>query len=212
MSEIVVRHANKYFGAIHVLKDISVEFVSGQIYGIIGRNGSGKTVLFKSICGLIPVTNGEITVDGQVIGKDIDIPEDIGIIIETPGFLNQFNAYDNLKYLARIRGKIGKKEILETLDRVGLSDTGRKKVKKFSMGMRQRLGIAQAIMEKPKILILDEPMNGLDKQGVCDIRNLLLELKKQGTLIILASHNSEDIDCLCDEVYEIDAGVMEKRK
>ena len=212
MSVITVNHVDKYFGKIKVLSDVNAEFESGKIYGIIGRNGSGKTVLFKSICGLMPISSGNIEIDGKTIGKDIDIPDNIGIIIENPGFLNQFSAYDNLKYLARIRGRIGKKEIVEVLKKVGLEDTGKKKVKKFSMGMRQRLGIAQAIVEDPEILILDEPMNGLDKHGVEDIRQILLELREQGKLILLASHNSEDISQLCQEVYEMDAGILVKRK
>lgn len=212
MSVITVNHVYKYFGKIKVLSDVNAKFESGKIYGIIGRNGSGKTVLFKSICGLMPTSNGRIEIDGKIVGKDIDIPENIGIIIENPGFLNQFSAYDNLKYLARICGKIGKKEINNVLEKVGLADTGKKKVKKFSMGMRQRLGIAQAIMEDPEILILDEPMNGLDKHGVEDIRKILLELKEQGKLILLASHNSEDISQLCQEVYEMDAGILVKQE
>ena len=167
-------------------------------------------MLFKCICGLVPCTSGSISVCGKVVGQDIDIPEDIGAIIETPGFLPNYNAYDNLKFLARLRGRIGEEEIRRALEETGLSTTGKKKVKKFSMGMKQRLGIAQAIMESPQILILDEPMNGLDNQGVEDIRKLLLGMKEKGTLILLASHNREDISCLCDEVYEMDAGVMHR--
>ena len=205
---IHIQQLNKFFGIEHVLTDINASFSGGNIYGIIGRNGSGKTVLFKCICGLMPYTSGSISVNGKTVGKEIDIPENIGAIIESPGFLNNYDAYTNLKFLARLNGKAGPEEIHQALEETGLSSTGKKKVKKFSMGMRQRLGIAQAIMEAPDILILDEPMNGLDNQGVKDIRKLLLKMKEKGTLILLASHNREDIVCLCNEVYEMDAGIL----
>ena len=156
----------------------------------------------------MPYTSGSISVNGKTVGTEIDIPENNGAIIESPGFLNNYDAYTNLKFLARLNGKAGPEEMHQALEETGLSSTGKKKVKKFSMGMRQRLGIAQAIMEAPDILILDEPMNGLDNQGVKDIRKLLLKMKEKGTLILLASHNREDIVCLCNEVYEMDAGIL----
>lgn len=180
----------------------------GQIHGIVGRNGSGKTVLFKCICGLMHPEEGVIFVNGKRVGRDVDMPEDIGAIIEAPGFLPNYSGYKNLRFLANIRRKIGKEEILNVLKTVGLDPESRKHVGKYSLGMRQRLGIAQAIMEDPEILILDEPMNGLDNAGVQDIRALLLELKAQGKTILLASHNHEDIAALCDTVHEMDGGVL----
>jgi len=178
-------------------------------FGISGNNGSGKTVLMKCICGFLPVTSGSIQVGGKMIGVEIDFPESIGVIIETPGFLTNLSGIRNLEILAGLKNKISKKEIREAIERAGLNPDLKKAVSKYSLGMRQRLGIAQAIMENPEFLILDEPFNGLDKHGVEDIRNLLLELKKQGKTIILASHNSEDIRILCDKVYEMDAGRMQ---
>lgn len=206
---IEVQNVVKRFRDQVVLKNVSISFEKGQIHGIVGRNGSGKTVLFKCICGLMHPEEGVIRVNGKRVGRDVDMPEDIGAIIEAPGFLPNYSGYKNLRFLANIRRKIGKEEILNVLKTVGLDPESRKHVGKYSLGMRQRLGIAQAIMEDPEILILDEPMNGLDNAGVQDIRALLLELKAQGKTILLASHNHEDIVALCDTVHEMDGGVLE---
>ena len=205
---IEVQNVVKRFRDQVVLKNVSISFEKGQIHGIVGRNGSGKTVLFKCICGLMHPEEGVILVNGRRVGRDVDMPEDIGAIIEAPGFLPNYSGYKNLRFLANIRRKIGKEEILNVLKTVGLDPESRKHVGKYSLGMRQRLGIAQAIMEDPEILILDEPMNGLDNAGVQDIRALLLELKAQGKTILLASHNHEDIAALCDTVHEMDGGVL----
>ena len=205
---IEVQNVVKRFRDQVVLKNVSISFEKGQIHGIVGRNGSGKTVLFKCICGLMHPEEGVILVNGKRVGRDVDMPEDIGAIIEAPGFLPNYSGYKNLRFLANIRRKIGKEEILNVLKTVGLDPESRKHVGKYSLGMRQRLGIAQAIMEDPDILLLDEPMNGLDNAGVQDIRALLLELKAQGKTILLASHNHEDIAALCDTVHEMDGGVL----
>lgn len=205
---IEVQNAVKRFRDQVVLKNVSISFEKGKIHGIVGRNGSGKTVLFKCICGLMHPEEGVILVNGKRVGRDVDMPENIGAIIEAPGFLPNYSGYKNLRFLANIRRKIGKEEILNVLKTVGLDPESRKHVGKYSLGMRQRLGIAQAIMEDPEILILDEPMNGLDNAGVQDIRALLLELKAQGKTILLASHNHEDIAALCDTVHEMDGGVL----
>lgn len=205
---IIIENATKKFGTQTVLNKVSLTLEDGKIYGFVGQNGCGKTVLFKSICGFIYLDRGTITVDGKVIGKDIDIIKDAGIIIESPGFLPNYSAFKNLKFLTMIKDNIGDEQIKSTLISVGLDPESKKVVGKFSLGMRQRLGIAQAIMENPHILILDEPMNGLDKRGVEDIRKILMDLKKKGKLILLASHNPLDIDILCDCVYELDAGTI----
>lgn len=205
---IEVQNVVKHFRDQVVLKNVSISFEKGKIHGIVGRNGSGKTVLFKCICGLMHPEEGVILVNGKRVGRDVDMPEGIGAIIEAPGFLPNYSGYKNLRFLANIRRKIGKEEILNVLKTVGLDPESRKHVGKYSLGMRQRLGIAQAIMEDPEILILDEPMNGLDNAGVQDIRALLLELKAQGKTILLASHNHEDIAALCDTVHEMDGGVL----
>ena len=205
---INVENVTKAFGETTVLSDINVALEKGKVHGLIGRNGSGKTMLMKCICGFVPVTSGTITIDGMRLKKDIDFPNNIGVIIETPGFLPAYNAYRNLKFLADIQGKIGREEIREAIRKVGLDPDSKKHVGKYSLGMRQRLGLAQAIMENPDILILDEPMNGLDKEGVADMRNYLLDLKSSGKTIIIASHSAEDIDVLCDTVHEMDKGVL----
>lgn len=204
---IQVEHGEKYFGKQQVLSGVNMQFDDGQIHGIIGRNGSGKTVLFKCIIGFLNLDAGEIKVNGKTIGKELDVIENTGIIIENPGFLSDCTGFKNLKYLAMLKQCISDERIREAIEMVGLDPKSKKPVGKYSLGMRQRLGIAQAIMENPDILILDEPMNGLDNQGVADIRKLLLALKEQGKTILIASHNREDIDVLCDHVWEMDRGV-----
>ena len=214
MMESIIKVDNviKKFGSEIALNNVSIEFERGKIYGIVGRNGSGKTVLFKTIIGFLKPTGVRIIVDGKEIGKDTDFADHIGIIIETPGFLSAYSGYKNLEYLASIKNRIGKNEIKKSMERVGLDPNSKKKVGKYSLGMRQRLGIAQAIMENPDILILDEPMNGLDNQGVKEVREILLNLKEEGKSIILASHNKEDIEALCDKVYEMDHGKLTEKK
>lgn len=207
---IRVENLTKCFGETKVLDKINVSFEEGKIYGIIGRNGSGKSMLMKCICGLVVPTSGKIIINEKRMGLDIDLPENLSGIIEEPGFLENYSAFKNLQFLTMIRNKIGKEEIISTLKKVGLDPYSKLHVGKYSMGMKQRLGIAQAIMEKPKILILDEPMNGLDNDGVEEMRKLFLDLRKEGTIIILASHNKDDVEILCDEVYEMDKGVLTK--
>lgn len=190
-----------------VLKKISCTFEKGKITGLIGRNGAGKTVLMKCICGFVIPTEGEIRIDGRKLRgrKEADLTK-IGMIIENPAFLEAYTGYQNLAFLARINGIIGKEKIRKTLRMVGLDPDSRKKVGKYSMGMRQRLALAQAVMEDQEILILDEPMNGLDNRGVEEMRKLLLEFRGQGKTILLASHSQEDIRVLCDKIYEMDQG------
>ena len=192
---IIVRNVTKKFGNVTVLDNVSLQVKKGTICGIIGRNGSGKTVLFKCICGLLQINEGSILVDKK----------EIGAIIEEPGFLKQYSGKQNLRLLASMSGKENI-EIEKVLKAVGLEHAGRKKVGKYSMGMRQRLGIAQAIMEDPSLIILDEPFNGLDKHGVEEMREHFLSLKKKGKTILLTSHNTEDIEYLCDTVVEMDHG------
>lgn len=209
MSAIIsVQSLYKNFGEEKVLKGVSRKFEQGQIHGIVGNNGSGKTVLMKCICGFLKPDAGEVLVDGKRIGRDADFPENMGIIIETPGFLPNLTGIKNLKLLASLKRKISQEDIRESILRVGLDPDMKKPVGKYSLGMRQRLGIAQAIMEDPVLLILDEPFNGLDKGGVLQMRNLIKSLRAEGKTILLASHNQADIDELCDTVCEMDAGRM----
>lgn len=191
-----------------ILNHINLMVQEGSICGLVGRNGSGKTMLMKCICGFIPVSNGNITVFDKKVGEKDKFAEDTGFIIETPGFIPNYSAYKNLEFLSSINSKIDKKKIRETISLVGLDPDSKKKVGKFSLGMNQRLGLAQALIDNPKLLILDEPFNGLDNDGVKQIRKLLLELKAQGKTIIMASHTKEDIDILCDKVCYMDKGVL----
>lgn len=205
---IEVNDAVKKFKEVTVLDHVTLKVEKGTICGLVGRNGSGKTVLMKVICGFILPDSGEVIVDGKRIGKDCDFPKDTGVIIENPGFSQYISDAKNLKNLASINKKISNEEITKVMELVGLDADDKKWVSKYSLGMRQRLGIAQAIMEEQSILILDEPMNGLDQEGVEDMRKLFLELKEQGKTILLASHSKEDIAALCDEVYEMEHGVI----
>lgn len=210
--KIQIDQLSKSFGTVKILENINLEFEEGKIYGLVGRNGSGKTVLLKLICGLLSPTEGTISFSGLSQQPKEFSAENMGILIENPGFLPEYDAFHNLKYLADIRKKIGKEEIKQAIRLVGLDPDSKKHVGKYSLGMRERLGIAQAIMEDPQILLLDEPMNGLDNEGVEDIRRLLIRLKESNKLIILASHSKEDIGLLCDEVYRMDHGrVVEKQ-
>ena len=205
---ISVQNLSKSFGQERVLKNVTRDFEKRKIHGIVGNNGSGKTVLMKCICGFLIPDSGSITVNGERVGVDVDFPRDMGLIIETPGFLPNMTGVKNLEILASLNKKIGLEQIAAAIRRVGLDPLMKKPVGKYSLGMRQRLGIAQAIMENPSLLILDEPLNGLDKHGVAEMRKLIKGLKEQGKTILLASHNQGDIDELCDTVCEMDAGVM----
>ena len=207
-SAISVQGVSKIFGDTTVLREVSREFEEGRVHGIVGNNGSGKTVLMKCICGFLPPSKGKILIRGKQVGRDMDFPDDTGIIIETPGFLPNLTGRKNLELLASLRRRVDREGIRRTIERVGLDPDSKKPVGKYSLGMRQRLGIAQAIMENPSLLILDEPFNGLDKNGVAHMREVIKGLREQGKTIILASHNQMDIDELCDTVCEMDAGVM----
>lgn len=212
MNTIVVRDASKKFGEHTIFHGVNVTFRQGEITGIVGRNGSGKTVLFKTILGFLRLTSGMIKVRGELVGEDIDIVQGVGTIIEEPGFMPQLSGIDNLRILASLKAEITLEQIRQVMTLVGLDPDSQKRVSQYSMGMRQRLGIAQAIMEDPDILILDEPMSGLDSSGVELIRRLLQDLRDSGKTIILASHSQEDIDILCNHVYRIEDGELSKER
>ena len=195
-----------------ILKNVSAQFDDGYIHGIIGNNGSGKSVMFKTICGFIRPASGRVTLNGINYTAVRKFPPRIGLLIESPGMLPECSGYENLMRLASIRGQITRKEVCDAITLVGLEPNDKRAVGKYSLGMKQRLGIAQAIMENPDILLLDEPMNGLDKSGVNDMRELFKSLREQGKTILLASHNPLDIEELCDTVYEMDGGVLTKIK
>lgn len=205
---IRLNNLTKSFGDEMVLKGITHNFEKGKIHGIMGFNGSGKTVMFKCICGFLKPDSGSVIVDGKKIGKDIDFPDSIGVIIENPGFLSGLSGFENLKRLAALKGLISNDDIKAAMRRVGLDPMSKKKVGQYSLGMRERLGIAQAIMEDPDLLILDEPFNGLDKKGAKEVCELLKELKKREKTILIAAHNMQEMEWLCDSICEMDAGVL----
>ncbi len=203
MKKIELQNFTKAIKSQNVLDNVSYSFERGKIYGIFGRNGSGKTMLLRAIAGLIFPTDGKVFVDEKELHKDIDFPDSMGVIIENIELLPQFNAFTNLKILSKIKNIATDEDINSALDSVGLSDAKTKKVKAFSLGMKQKLSIAQAIFEKPALLLLDEPTNALDQDSIEKIRILLLNLKNQGCTILLASHNKDDIALLSDEILEM---------
>lgn len=201
-----VKDYTKRIGNETVLDSVSLEMEKGKIYGLRGKNGSGKTMLLRAVCGLIRPDSGEVTVDGKVIGKDISFPESIGALIENPGFIPNYSGYQNLKLLADIRGKVGDSQIREALERTGLDPDDRKKFKKYSLGMKQKLGIAAAIMEDPELIILDEPTNALDEESVRKIRSLLKEYRERGRLVIVASHDAQELEAVADKIFIMEGG------
>lgn len=203
---IEIKNMSKSFKGNKVLNDINISIEKGSVCGFVGLNGSGKTLLMKVIAGFLKPDSGTVLVQGREVGKEVDFPEDIGVIIETPSFMPYISGYKNLYDLYSIKGTPDKEKIRKTMQLVGLDPDDKKFVFKYSLGMRQRLGIAQAIMEEQSLLILDEPMNGLDKKGVEEMRTLFLRLKEAGRTIVIASHNQADIDYLCNKVYELDNG------
>lgn len=206
-----VKHAGKQFKEGRAIQDISFTATNGKVLGFVGHNGSGKTVLFKCICGFYQVTEGEILLNGKPVGIGEDMPRNIAFVIEEPAFLGEYSGRKNLEFLYELRHPKNTEKIKMVMDKVSLDYYSRKKVAKYSLGMKQRLAIAQVLMEEMPVLILDEPMNGLDYKGIDDIRELILEEKRAGKIILLASHNSADIKYLCDEVYELENGkIMNK--
>lgn len=203
MSLIELKNVSKSYKGLPLFENVTVSFEEGKIYGIVGHNGSGKSVLFKMMCGFVFPDQGSIFVKGKELGKNNRFPENFGIIIERPGYLGDKTGFENLRYLADIQNRISDEKIKETLEKVGLSHTIKQKVKNYSLGMKQKLAIAQAIMEDQEILLLDEPFNGLDIDSIENIRNILKELNAEGKTIILTSHNNEDIAILCEHVYRI---------
>lgn len=205
---IKVETLSKKINGAMVLKDISCEFVSGNIYGIVGKNGSGKTMLLREIAGLIRPTKGSISVDGKTLHHDISFPPNLGLIIEKPDFLNYLTGFENLKMLAEIRHRVADDKIKTLMTKFSLEPNSKQTVKKYSLGMKQKIGIIQAIMENPDILILDEPFNALDEDTVLLVRNLLLQYRKDGKLIVITSHHREDIDAICNHIYRMEEGQL----
>ena len=209
---IQIHHLTKRYGKQTVLRDVCAKLNPGTIYGLVGINGSGKTTLMRCICGFTRPTSGFVIVGGKEIGREADFPDNTGIIIESPGFLAHYSGIQNLMLLACVSHKADRRRVEQAMRLVRLAPDNKKPVGQYSLGMRQRLGIAQAVMEDPDILILDEPFNGLDRDGVREIHELLQQLKARGKLILLASHSEHDIGRACDVVFEIKDGVMSELK
>lgn len=196
-----------------LLDGVNLELENGKIYGLFGKNGSGKTLLLKAMCGLLIPTEGTVEVGGVLLGKDRDFPENVGVLIENPGFIQGYSAYKNLKVLADIRKKISDEKIFAILDEVGLGECGKKKYRNFSLGMKQKLGIAAALMEHPELILLDEPTNALDEKSVKNLRNILKKRREEGALIVVASHDKEELQILSDKIFVIEEGkIIETQK
>lgn len=204
--KIKVKNLSKKLSNNIVLDDINIDLCSGKIYGFVGKNGSGKTMLMRAICGLILPTSGCVEIDGKVIGKDMSFPESVGALIENPGFISSYSGFKNLKTLAQIKNEISDDDIIYILEQVGLDPYNKKSFRKYSLGMKQKLGIAGAMMENPKLLILDEPFNGLDEESVDKVRQLIMERRGKDSLTIISCHDSDEIDKICDEIITIKLG------
>lgn len=207
---ISLKNVSKTIKGKKVLNNISAEFESGFIYGLVGRNGSGKTMLLRAMSGLIQIDEGEILLDGEACNSRKNKTMDLGIMIENMGLYPELNAYDNLSYLTGLNKKVSKETINKYIEMVGLDSKDKRPFRKYSLGMKQRLVFAQAIYENPSILLLDEPTNSLDENGVNTIRNIIMELKSKDRIIIITSHNKEDINILTDKIYTISDGRLEK--
>ena len=208
---IKIEHVNKTIKKVPILNDINLELEGGNVYGLKGKNGSGKTMLMRAICGLIIPDNGIIDINGQTLGKDISFPPSIGVLIENPSFLSNYTGYKNLKVLASIKEIADDTMIRKALTDVGLNPDDKRTYHKYSLGMKQKLGIAAAVMEEPDIIILDEPINALDDSSVANVRNILQEQKERGAIIIIACHDREELETLSDEIIEISEGMIIKR-
>ncbi|MCR1839910.1 ATP-binding cassette domain-containing protein [Murimonas intestini] len=210
---IEINNLSKEIGNELILKDINMRMESGHVYGIKGKNGSGKTMLMRAICGLIFPTHGSIMIDGKELGKDLSFPESVGALLENPGFINEYSGVKNLKTLAAIQNKVGYEEICEVLVKVGLDPSDNKKFKKYSLGMKQKLGIAGAIFENPELVILDEPTNALDEKSIVSFKEIIKELKARHALVIISCHDTEDLQELSDTIFTMENGsitAMEK--
>lgn len=210
--ELIAKEVSKTIRGKVILSDVNLALQGGQVYGFVGRNGSGKTMLFRALSGLMSVTSGTITWNGKVLRRDFSVLPGLGIVLENVGLYPDLTGVENLEYLAGLTRRVGPSEIQTALRRVGLDPDDRRTYRKYSLGMKQRLAIAQAVMERPDVIMLDEPTNGLDEDGVGEIRRLILEEKERGALVLLASHNSDDIRILADHLYRIDSGSVTEQK
>ena len=205
-----IENISKQIGAEEVLKDITISMDRGRVYGLQGKNGCGKSMLMRVICGLVLPTSGKVVINGEELGKEISFPKSIGVLIEKPGFLNSYTGFQNLEVLASIKKVIGREEIINAVKRVGLEDVMDKKYRTYSLGMKQKLGIAAAVMEKPDIVILDEPANALDEKSEKRLWEIIKEEKERGALVIISCHTSKLLEEAADEIYRMDLGEIKE--
>ncbi|PTQ56127.1 MAG: ABC transporter, ATP-binding protein [Candidatus Carbobacillus altaicus] len=210
MLAVQLNQVSKRIKGREVLSDVTLSIEKGKIVGFVGRNGSGKSMLFRVMTGLVKPTAGEVSIFGETLHRTISFPRSVGLILEKPGFLENYSGFDNLKLLADIQRKIGPERIKESMVQVGLDPGDRRRVKAYSLGMKQKLAIAQAIMEEPELILLDEPTNGLDEDSVKKVYDLIKKENERGATILLTSHHKADIETLCHEVYKVDAGKVSK--
>lgn len=203
---VKLTNVSKTIKKVKILDNINLELTGGKVYGLKGKNGSGKTMLMRTICGFITPTEGTVEIDGKLLGKDMTFPESIGVLIENPSFISNYTGFKNLKVLAAIQNRIDDDRIREVLTQVGLDPDDKRTYKKYSLGMKQKLGIAAAYMENPDIIILDEPINALDEAGALKVHEILEEQKKRGAIIIIACHDKEELESLADEIIDIYEG------
>lgn len=203
---IEINNLTKKIRGSIILQNINLRFESDRVYGLKGKNGSGKTMLMRAICGLIKASEGTIDINGKILGKDISFPESVGVLIENPSFISNYTGLKNLQVLASIQKKIDRNKICDTLQNVGLDPNDNRTYKKYSLGMKQRLGIAAAVMEEPDLILLDEPINALDEAGIKQVRNILNQQKERGAIILVACHDAEELELLSDEIIIISEG------
>lgn len=204
--QIKFNRYTKILGSNRVIDNVSLTMESGKVYGLKGQNGSGKTMMMRAICGLILPTEGNVTIDDKIVGKDISFPESVGLLLENPAFINGYSGFKNLKMIASISKKIDDQQIAESMEKVGLNPKDKRPYRKYSLGMKQKLGVACAIMENPDLVILDEPLNALDEAGINCVENVIYEAKKRGALVIITCHDNEELHKMSDEIFIIEGG------
>ena len=209
---IKLTNVSKVIKKAKVLDNVNLELTSGKVYGLKGKNGSGKTMLMRVICGLISATEGTVEIDGKILGKDMTFPDSVGVLIENPAFIGNYTGFKNLKVLASIQNRVDDEHIREVIRQVGLDPDDKRTYRKYSLGMKQKLGIAAAVMENPDIIILDEPINALDDSGTEQVRQILMKHKQRGALIIIACHDADELEFLSDEIIEIAEGKIQPKK
>ena len=209
---IKLTNVSKVIKKAKVLDNVNLELTSGKVYGLKGKNGSGKTMLMRVICGLISATEGTVEIDGKILGKDMTFPDSVGVLIENPAFIGNYTGFKNLKVLASIQNRVDDEHIREVIHQVGLDPDDKRPYRKYSLGMQQRLGIACAIMEHPDLILLDEPINALDPSGVARVETIVRDERERGAIVVVACHDAEELDLLADEIFVMAEGRLISRE